>query len=55
MKKLLAKAGRNGQWSSWLQEKRVPRATADRLVIRYQQSLNPEANRLNETISAHAR
>jgi hypothetical protein len=48
MKDLLAKPGRGGQWSSFLQEKGIPRATADRLVIRYQNSLNPEANRLTE-------
>jgi hypothetical protein len=51
MKKLLSRPGRNGQWSSWLHQRRIPRATADRLVIRYEQSLNPDANRLNETIS----
>jgi hypothetical protein len=51
MKQVLAKPGRNGGWSSFLKERQIPRATADRLVIRYQESLNPDANRLNETIS----
>jgi hypothetical protein len=48
MKKLLSTPGRNGRWSSWLQERQIPRATADRLVMRHQRSLHPDANRLNE-------
>ena len=46
LKQVLAKPGRLGQWSSFLKEHRIPRATADRLVTRYQHSLDPDANRL---------
>jgi hypothetical protein len=48
MKLLLAKPGRGGQWSSFLLERNIPRATADRLVARHQRSLNPDSNLLNE-------
>jgi hypothetical protein len=51
MKEVLAKPGRSGQWSSWLKERKIPRATADRLVTNYEQSLNPDGNRLIESIS----
>ena len=51
MKLLLAKPGRGGQWSSFLLERNIPRATADRLVARHQRSLIPEANRLSEPVS----
>jgi hypothetical protein len=51
MKEVLAKPGRNGQWSAWLKEKEICQATADRLVARYQQSLNPEPNCLTDSIS----
>lgn len=51
MKATLAKPGRNGQWSSWLKEKRIPRATADRLVLRHERSLDPDSNCLNEQIT----
>src|ERR1700728_2115071 len=34
MKKLLACPGRDGQWSGFLREHNIPRATADRLVAR---------------------
>jgi hypothetical protein len=44
MKQVLAKPGRNGQWSAWLKEKEICRATADRLVERYARSLIPDAN-----------
>ena len=50
MKEVLACPGRDGQWSSFLREHRIPRATADRLVARHLQSLNPEASRLSEAI-----
>jgi hypothetical protein len=52
MKQVLVKPGRIGGWSSFLKERKIPRATADRLVIRYQESLNRDANRLNEANSA---
>jgi hypothetical protein len=51
MKQILAKPGRGGQWSSFLMERGIPRATADRLVARYQRSLNPDSNRVTETVS----
>jgi hypothetical protein len=51
MKQVLAKPGRNGGWSSFLKERRIPRASADRLVARHLQSLNPDANRLSEAAS----
>jgi len=51
MKELLARPGRSGQWSSFLKGHKIPRATADRLVQRYERSLHPNANRLSESIS----
>jgi hypothetical protein len=51
MKELLARPGRNGQWSAWLKEREIPRATADRLALRYERSLHPHANCLTESIS----
>jgi hypothetical protein len=51
MKEVLAKPGRSGQWSSWLKERKIPRATADRLVTNYERSLNLDGNRLIESIS----
>ena len=46
MKALLAKPGRGGEWSAWLRERRIPRATADRLVLKFERSLQPDGNRL---------
>lgn len=51
MKALLAKPGRSGQWSSWLKQHKIARATADRLVLRHKRSLNPDGNCLTESIS----
>lgn len=51
MKQVLARPGRNGQWSGWLKERKIPRATADRLVLKFERSLNPDGNRLSESIS----
>lgn len=51
MKALLATPGRAGKWSSWLKQNRISRATADRLVLRHERSLNPDGNCLNEAIS----
>jgi len=45
MKPLLARPGRNGKWSSFLQEYGIPRTTADRVVAAYQRSVAPETNR----------
>ncbi len=54
MKALLARRGRNGQWSGWLKERKISRATADRLVLRHERSLNPDGNCLTESISEPA-
>lgn len=51
MKGLLARPGRNGQWSAWLKEREISRATADRLIAKHERSLNPETNCLTESIS----
>jgi hypothetical protein len=51
LKQVLAQPGRNGRWSSFLKERGIPRATADRLVVRHQRSLDPDANRLSEATS----
>jgi hypothetical protein len=51
MKQILAKPGRGGQWSSFLMERGIPRATADRLVARHQRSLNPDENCITEDVS----
>lgn len=51
MKLVLARPGRSGQWSGWLKERKIPRATADRLVAKYERALNPDGNRLTEAIS----
>ena len=51
MKQTLAKPGRSGQWSAFLKERQIPRASADRLVQRYERSLDPSPNRLTESIS----
>jgi hypothetical protein len=48
MKKMLASPGRDGQWSGFLREHNIPRASADRLVIRHERRLNPNINRLIE-------
>jgi hypothetical protein len=51
MKQRLAKPGRGGQWSSFLEERQIPRATADRLVARHLRSLDPNANCVTEEVS----
>jgi len=47
----LARAGRDGQWSGFLREHKIPRATADRLVERHEKTINPTANCVSESIS----
>jgi hypothetical protein len=44
MKQILAKPGRDGQWSGFLREHNIPRSTGDRLVSRHLRSLDPNAN-----------
>jgi hypothetical protein len=51
MKQVLARPGRNGQWSSWLKQHKIARATADRLVLKFERSRNPDGNCLIESIS----
>jgi hypothetical protein len=34
-KKKLSRQGRNGAWSGWLRQNKIPRATADRLVLEH--------------------
>jgi hypothetical protein len=51
MKQILAKPGRDGQWSGFLRERNIPRATADRLVGRHLRSLNPDENCVTEDVS----
>jgi hypothetical protein len=51
MKQILAKPGRGGQWSSFLTERGIPRATADRLVGRHERSLHPDENCVTEDVS----
>ena len=51
MKAVLVKPGCDGQWSGFLREHNIPRATADRLVGRYLRSLNPDANCVSEPVS----
>jgi len=51
MKRLLAKPGCDGQWSGFLRERNIPRATADRLVARHQRSIDPNANCATEDVS----
>jgi hypothetical protein len=34
-KKRLSRQGRNGGWSKWLKQQKIPRATADRLVLEH--------------------
>jgi hypothetical protein len=49
MKRLLASPGRGGQWSAFLRERDIARATADRLVHAHQLSLRPP-NCLSDSI-----
>jgi hypothetical protein len=52
MKVLLAKPGRNGKWSEFLREKKIPRTSGDRLVNAYERALNPDANCTNGAIQS---
>jgi hypothetical protein len=51
MKRLLAKPGCDGQWSGFLREHNIPRASADRLAARHLRSLDPSANCVTEDVS----
>jgi hypothetical protein len=50
MKAVLASPGRLGKWSAWLKERRIPRATADRMCARYADAyhLNADPSCLTE-------
>jgi hypothetical protein len=50
VKAVLSRPGRSGGWSEFLRERRIPRASADRLVARYQRKLGEE-NCLTEAIA----
>jgi hypothetical protein len=50
MKRILARPGRGGEWSGWLKQRKISRATADRLVLQFERSLNPDGNCLTESI-----
>jgi len=56
MKSLLARPGRGGNWSPWLKERGIARATADRLVLRFAKSRNliekPAHEQLSEPTEA---
>jgi hypothetical protein len=51
VKEVLAKPGCDGQWSGFLREHNIPRATADRLVARHLRSLIPDENCVTEEVS----
>jgi len=52
LKAVLAHTGRSGQWTSYLRNCGIPRATADRYVARHEATLRPvEEKRLTEAIS----
>jgi len=50
MKQLLARPGRNGEWSPFLKEHKIPRTTADRLVAAHERLLAPQANCTNGAV-----
>jgi hypothetical protein len=49
MKAVLSRPGRSGGWSSWLKARKMPRATADRMVLRYAATL-PESESPHDSI-----
>jgi hypothetical protein len=49
LKAILSRPGRNGQWSAWLKENGIARATADRLVVRFARSIATKPNCLSES------
>ena len=40
VKRILVSPGRMGRWSGWLKERKISRATADRMVNRYSEAFN---------------
>jgi hypothetical protein len=51
LKSILARTGRGGGWAPYLRANGLPRASADRLVDRYEASLEPEIKCLSEAIA----
>jgi hypothetical protein len=51
LKSILARTGRGGGWAPYLRANGLPRASADRLVDRYEASLEPETKCLSEAIA----
>jgi hypothetical protein len=49
-KQLLARPGRGGEWSGWLKERGISRATADRWVNRHVESIGEPDNRITGAI-----
>lgn len=45
LKCVLSRPGRSGQWSGFLASKKIPRTTADRLVLLHEKSINVDGNR----------
>jgi hypothetical protein len=52
VKKLVARPGRGGGWSAFLAAQGIPRASADRYVQRYEKTLHPDSNCLDESIES---
>jgi excinuclease UvrABC nuclease subunit len=52
VKKLVARPGRGGGWSAFLAAQGIPRASADRYVQRYEKTLHPDSNCVNESIES---
>jgi hypothetical protein len=51
MKVILSRPGRGGGWSSWLKQRGIPRASADRMVQRYATGLPTHDQSPHESIS----
>jgi len=52
VKKLVARPGRGGGWSAFLAAQGIPRASTDRYVQRYEKTLHPDSNCVNESIES---
>ena len=51
MKAVLSRPGRGGGWSSWLKQRGIPRASADRMVLRFA-ATQPPGESTHESIQA---
>ena len=51
MKHVLAKPGRNGQWSAFLRAEGIAKATADRLVKKHEETSGPQPSLVTEEVS----